>query len=91
MNQQEALSAAITLTDEILGILEKGEFERVEELEAQRKTYIEQVFADSIEHIDRIKAQHLQSLNQQVVDKLNNRLSSSRNAYESRQKRLVPT
>ena len=71
MNQQEALSAAITLTDEILGILEKGEFERVEELEAQRKTYIEQVFADSIEHIDRIKAQHLQSLNQQVVDKLN--------------------
>jgi hypothetical protein len=71
MNQQEALSAAITLTGEILEILEEGEFERVEELEAQRKIYIEQAFADSIEHVDRIKAQHLQSLNQQVVEKLN--------------------
>ena len=71
MSQQDALSVAIALTDEILEILEEGEFERVEELEARRKIYIEQAFADSIEHIDRIKAQHLQSLNQQVVEKLN--------------------
>jgi len=71
VNQQDALSAAITLTNEILEILEEGEFERVEELEARRNIYIEQAFADSIEHIDRIKAQHLQSLNQQVVEKLN--------------------
>jgi len=71
MNQQEALGAAIALTDEILEILEQGEFERVDELEKKRKIYIEQAFADSIEQVDLIRAQHLQSLNQQVVDKLN--------------------
>ncbi len=70
MNKQQALSAAITLTDDILEILDDGGIERVNDLEAKRKLYIEQAFADSIEHVDLIKAQHLQSLNQQVVDKL---------------------
>ena len=70
VNQQEALGAAIALTDEILEILEEGEFERVDELEKKRKVLIEQAFADSISQVDLIRAQHLQSLNQQVVDKL---------------------
>ena len=70
MNKQQALNTAINLTDEILELLESGEFERVGELEMKRKSYIEQVFAASVEQIDLIRAQHLQSLNQQVVDKL---------------------
>jgi hypothetical protein len=70
MNKQQALNAAIDLTDEILELLDSGEFERVGALEAQRKLVIEQAFAASIEQIDLIRAQHLQSLNQQVVDKL---------------------
>jgi len=70
MNQQQALNAAIKLTDEILELLDSGEFERVGELEVIRKPYVEQAFAGSIEQIDLIRAQHLQSLNQQVVDKL---------------------
>jgi len=70
MTDKNALSAAIALTDEILEVLEEGEFERVSELEAQRKPLIEQAFKDSIEEIDLIKAQHLKNLNQQVVDKL---------------------
>ena len=71
MNEKTALGQAIALTDEILELLDQGEFERVNELESQRKPYIEQAFRDSIEEIDRIKAQHLQNLNQQVIDKLN--------------------
>jgi len=70
MRKQQALNAAIDLTDEILELLDSGEFERVGELEAQRKPVIEQAFAASIEQIDLIRARHLQSLNQQVVDKL---------------------
>ena len=70
MNKQQALNAAIKLTDEILELLDSGEFERVGELELQRKPFLEQAFAVSIEQIDLIRAQHLQSLNQQVVDKL---------------------
>ena len=70
MNRQEALGAAIALTDEILKILEEGEFERVGELEKKRKVLIEQVFEDSIAQVDLIRAQHLQSLNQQVVDRM---------------------
>ncbi|MDH3763580.1 MAG: hypothetical protein OEU50_21600 [Gammaproteobacteria bacterium] len=71
MNDKKALVSAISLTDEILKMLEQGEFERVNELEAQRKPLIEQAFKASIEEIDLIKAHHLQNLNQQVVDKLN--------------------
>jgi replicative superfamily II helicase len=71
MDQQQALSTAISLTDEILELLDQGDFERVNELETKRKSYIEQSFAQSIENIDLIKAQHLKNLNQQVVDKLN--------------------
>ena len=70
MNKQQALNAAIKLTDEILELLDSGEFERVGELELQRKPFLEQAFAVSIEQIDLIRAQHLQSLNQQVVEKL---------------------
>ncbi len=57
------MSAAIRLTDEILEILEEGEFERVEELEVQRILYISQAFGALIEHIDQNKKQYLQSLN----------------------------
>jgi hypothetical protein len=70
MNKQQALNTAINLTDEILELLECGEFERIGELEMKRKSYIEQVFVASVEQIDLIRAQHLQNLNQQVVDKL---------------------
>ena len=38
MNQAEALGAAIALTDEILEILEEGEFERVGELEKKHES-----------------------------------------------------
>ncbi|MDH3448353.1 MAG: hypothetical protein OER87_07780 [Gammaproteobacteria bacterium] len=71
MNEKTALAQAIILTDQILEVLETGEFDRVRELEAQRNPLIEQAFIDSIEEIDLIKAQHLKNLNQQVVDKLN--------------------
>ena len=70
MNKQQALNSAIKLTDDILELLENGEFERVGQLEIKRKLYIEQAFVVSVEQIDMIRAQHLQSLNQQVVDKL---------------------
>ena len=70
MNKQQALNAAIKLTDEILELLDSGEFERVGALEVQRKPFIEQSFVSTIEQVDLIRAQHLQSLNQQVVDKL---------------------
>ncbi len=71
MNDKKALVAAISLTDEILEVLEQGEFERVNELEAKRKPLIEQAFMVSVEEIDLIKAHHLKNLNQQVVEKLN--------------------
>jgi len=71
MDARSALSQAIGITDEILELLEQGEFERVNELEGQRKPLIEQAFMASIEEIDVIRAQHLKNLNQQVVDKLN--------------------
>lgn len=71
MNEKMALGQAIALTDEILELLEQGEFERISELECRRKPYIEQAFRASVEEIDLIKAQHLQNLNQQVIDKLN--------------------
>jgi hypothetical protein len=70
MNKQQALNSAIKLTDDILELLENGEYERVGQLEIKRKLYIEQAFVVSVEQIDMIRAQHLQSLNQQVVDKL---------------------
>ena len=71
MDSRTALTKAIAITDEILELLEGGEFERVNELEGQRKPLIEQAFMASIEEIDVIRAHHLKNLNQQVVDKLN--------------------
>ncbi len=70
MNNKSALEQAIALTDEILEVLEEGEFRRVNELESIRKPYIEQAFRASVEEIDLIRAHHLQNLNQQVVEKL---------------------
>lgn len=70
MDSRTALTKAIAITDEILELLERGEFERVNDLEGQRKPFIEQAFMASIEEIDVIRAQHLKNLNQQVVDKL---------------------
>ena len=71
MNDKNALVSAISLTDEILDLLEKGDFERVNELELKRKPLLEQAFMAAIEEIDVIKAHHLQNLNQQVIDRLN--------------------
>ena len=71
MNDTSALSQAIALTDEILQMLDQGEFERVNALEGRRKLFIEQAFKISLEEVDLIKAYHLKNLNQQVIDKLN--------------------
>ncbi len=71
MDAKTALHQAIDITDEILELLEQGDFERVNRLEGQRKPLIEQVFMASVEEIDVIRAHHLKNLNQQVVDKLN--------------------
>ena len=70
MDNKFALERAIVLTDEILELLEEGEFSRVNELEIKRKPYIEQAFRGSVEEIDVIRAHHLQNLNQKVVEKL---------------------
>ncbi len=67
---KSALIRAIALTDEILELLDAGEFERVGKLEALREPLIRQAFTESIEQIDLIKAHHLKNLNQQVVDRL---------------------
>lgn len=70
MRQQSALLQAITLTDEILELLDAGEFDTIAAIECQRQPLIQQAFAASIAEIDRIKAQHLKNLNDQVVHKL---------------------
>ncbi len=70
MNSKTALTEAISITDEILSVLDDQDFSRVDELEARRQLLIRQAFAQSVEEIDRIKAIHLQNLNQQVVNKL---------------------
>jgi hypothetical protein len=70
MNQQTTLLKAISITDEILQVLQDGDYQQVSQLDLQRQPLIEQIFKNSIEQIDLIKAHHLQSLNQQVVEKL---------------------
>ena len=70
MNSKTALAEAISITDEILSVLDEQDFLRVDELEARRQPLIRQAFAQSVEEIDRIKATHLQNLNQKVVQKL---------------------
>lgn len=70
MDQQSALQRAIELTDEILQLLDEGEFESVVGLESERQNLIEMTFASSLNEIDAIKARHLHSLNVQVVEKL---------------------
>lgn len=71
MNNKCALSKAITLTNEILNVLEEKDFEAISRLDARRQPLIQEVFSESLEEIDQIKAHHLQSLNQQVVERLN--------------------
>jgi hypothetical protein len=71
MNSVTALCKAISLTDEILTVLNDEDFAAISELDEQRQPFIKMAFSETIEQIDVIKAQHLQSLNQQVVDKLN--------------------
>ena len=70
MDKKTALCRAITLTDEILALLDQGELAAINILETERQPLIQQAFSDSIEEIDLIKAQHLRNLNQQVVDRL---------------------
>ena len=69
-SSQQALVQAIALTDEILALLEAGDFERIGELDGLRQPLIKQAFSVAIEQIDLIRARHLQNLNQQVVSKL---------------------
>jgi len=70
MSRKSDLERAISLTDEILELLDQGEFERIDELEIERQPLIKQSFTESIEQLDLIRAQHLQNLNQQVIDRL---------------------
>ena len=84
MDHKDCLARAIALTDEILELLDSGDFERIDELDAARQPLIKQAFTESIEQIDLIKARHLQNLNQQVVD----RLSLFKDAIITRQKQL---
>lgn len=70
MNKKLALSKAITLTNEILSVLEEKNFEAVSRLDVNRQPLIQEAFSKSLEEADQIKAHHLQSLNQQVVEKL---------------------
>lgn len=70
INHHDALTTAISLTDEILAVLDEEDFERLDELELQREPFIRQAFSQSILQIDQIKAVHLKKLNHQVVEKL---------------------
>lgn len=70
MDKKNALSQAISLTDEILALLENGELDGISALETERQPLIQKAFSDSIEEVDLIKTQHLRNLNQQVVDRL---------------------
>jgi hypothetical protein len=70
MTSQDALTIAVSLTDEILTVLDDQNLERLAELEAKREPIIRQAFEQSVKQIDQIKAVHLQNLNQQVVEKL---------------------
>jgi len=70
MNKQCALSKAISLTNEILSMLEEKDFEAVSRLDVSRQPLIREAFSESLKEIDQIKAHHLHSLNQQVVERL---------------------
>ncbi len=70
MNKQAALTEAISLTNEILSVLDEQDFLRIAELKTRREPLIQQAFATSVEQLDHIKAVYLQNLNEQVVKKL---------------------
>ena len=84
MDNANALANAISLTDEILALLEQEDFEAVSEVDARRLPLIQQAFSGSIDEIDQIKARHLQNLNQQVVE----RLEALRNSVLQQQAKL---
>ena len=84
MSRKNLLARAIELTDEILAVLEEGDFESVWQLEETRQPLIKQAFTAPIEEIDLIRARHLQDLNDQVVD----RLSLLKASIIDQQKRL---
>lgn len=70
INHHDALTTAISLTDEILAVLDEQDFDRLDELEMLREPLIRQAFSQSIQQVDQIKAIYLQKLNHQVVEKL---------------------
>ncbi len=84
MSRKNLLARAIELTDEILAVLEEGDFESIWQLEETRQPLIKQAFTAPIEEIDLIRARHLQDLNDQVVD----RLSLLKASIIDQQKRL---
>lgn len=70
MTSQDALTIAVSLTDEILVVLDNQNLDRLSELEAKREPLIRHAFEQSVHHIDEIKAAYLQKLNHQVIEKL---------------------
>ncbi len=84
MTRKNLLTRAIEITDEILELLDDGDFESIWQLEETRQPLIKQAFTAPIEEIDLIRARHLQDLNDQVV----NRLSLLKAAILDQQKRL---
>lgn len=70
MTNQDALTMAISLTDEIMTVLDDQNLDRLAELEAKREPIIRQAFEQSIQQIDHIKAMHLQNLNKKVIERL---------------------
>lgn len=70
MGHQSSLQQAISLTDDILALLDGKNFHLVEDLDSRRQNLIQQVFTQNIDDIDAIKVRYLQQRNTQVVEKL---------------------
>ncbi len=65
-----SLTRAISLTDEILVLLDQEDFEAIGELDAKRRPLIEEAFSGSLDEVDQAKALHLKELNDLAVSKL---------------------
>ena len=70
MGHQSSLQQAISLTDDILALLDGQNYQLVENLDSKRQNLIRQVFNRNIDDIDAIKVRYLQQRNTQVVEKL---------------------
>ncbi|MFT5218339.1 MAG: hypothetical protein ACI9LO_000869 [Planctomycetota bacterium] len=70
MGHQSSLQQAISLTDDILALLDGQNFHLVEDIDSKRQKLIQQVFTRNIDDIDAIKIRYLQQRNTQVVEKL---------------------